>query len=52
MNLLDGPEAERSKETPRGKGRGSWVGSDEVQLPISLKRKGFPNAGLPLSPWK
>lgn len=37
MDLLDGPEAERSKETPRGKGGGSWVGPDEAQLPISLK---------------
>lgn len=40
MDLLDGPEAEHSKEMPRGKGRGqckvSWVVQDEDGMSVSV----------------
>ena len=40
MDLLDGPEAEHSKEMPRGKGRGhcevSWMDQDVDGMSISV----------------
>nr|XP_023475067.1 ALK tyrosine kinase receptor-like [Equus caballus] len=40
MDLLDGPEAEHSKEMPRGKGRGHcevfWIGRDRAGTSISV----------------
>lgn len=37
MDLLDGPEAEHSKEMPRGKESVPCVGQDRAWLPVPLK---------------
>lgn len=41
MDLLDGPEAEHSKEMPRGKGRGYcrvfWMGQDGWNVTFCLR---------------